>query len=288
MTNCSYTYVHIRIIVRSCGDWTSAQETRQDADVAHTSTSRTPRAMTARLLCARSLAIASRIAAAPLAAASSSRPRVLAPPPSALRARASSSSTSTSTSTSTTTTPSRQIPPWDASAATWDVRVLYDGDCPLCVREVNFLRAKDAGRGRLDLVDIASATYDPAANRGIDFETAMSTIHGVTPEGDVITGIEVFKRAYEAVGLGYVYAFTSVPWLARAADAAYDFWAGKRLAVTGRASMAEVRDARERRMRAERAAAEGGTGAGAGASACAAEKKSASASAAAANDGRRS
>ena len=244
--------------------------------------------MTARLLCARSLAIASRIAAAPLAAASSSRPRVLAPPPpSALRARASSSSSSTSTSTSTTTPP-RRIPPWDASAATWDVRVLYDGDCPLCVREVNFLRAKDAGRGRLDLVDIASASYDPASNRGIDFETAMSTIHGVTPEGDVITGIEVFKRAYEAVGLGYVYAFTSVPWLARAADAAYDFWAGKRLAVTGRASMAEVRDARERRMRAERAAAEGGTGAGA--SACAAEKKSASASAsaAAANDGRRS
>ena len=38
----------------------------------------------------------------------------------------------------------------------------------------------------------------------MDFETAMATIHGITPEGDVITGIKVFERAYAAVGLGRV------------------------------------------------------------------------------------
>ena len=75
------------------------------------------------------------------------------------------------------------------------MRVLYDGDCPLCVREVDFLRGKDGGAGRLDLVDIASDEYDPDANAGIPFETAMSTIHGIKPSGDVITGIEVFERA---------------------------------------------------------------------------------------------
>ena len=89
--------------------------------------------------------------------------------------------------------------------------MLFDGDCPLCVREVDFLRARDDGRGRLDLVDIASDAYDPRANRGVDFETAMATIHGITPEGDIITGIEVFERAYAAVGLGWVYAFASTP-----------------------------------------------------------------------------
>ena len=45
--------------------------------------------------------------------------------------------------------------------------MLFDGDCPLCVREVDFLRAKDDGRGRLDLVDIADPAYDPSLNRGI-------------------------------------------------------------------------------------------------------------------------
>ena len=176
----------------------------------------------------------------------------------------------------------------NASTRSWEFRLLYDGACPLCVREVEMLRAKDGGKGNLDLVDIASDDYDAKENAGIEYAEAMKTIHGLDAANNVYTGVEVFEKAYKAVGLGYVYAFTSVPWLARAADAAYDFWAGKRLAVTGRASMAEVRDARERRMRAERAAAEGGTGAGA--SACAAEKKSASASAsaAAANDGRRS
>ena len=141
----------------------------------------------------------------------------------------------------------------------WDVRVLFDGDCPLCVREVNFLRAKDDGRGKLDLVDIASETYDPAANRGVDFETAMSTIHGITKDGEVITGIPVFAAAYAAVGLGWMYAFTKVPAMARAASTLYDFWAERRLAVTGRPSLSEV-------MRA-RAARE----ANGGAAACAAE-----------------
>jgi predicted DCC family thiol-disulfide oxidoreductase YuxK len=129
----------------------------------------------------------------------------------------------------------------------WDVRVLFDGDCPLCVREVNFLRAQDGGRGKLDLVDIASETYDPSSNRGVDFETAMSTIHGITNEGEVITGVPVFERAYAAVGLGWVYAFTKVPALSNAATALYDFWAERRLAVTGRPTMREVMRLKEQR-----------------------------------------
>ena len=30
----------------------------------------------------------------------------------------------------------------------WKIELLYDGECPLCVREVNFLTKKDRGRGR--------------------------------------------------------------------------------------------------------------------------------------------
>lgn len=38
---------------------------------------------------------------------------------------------------------------------------MFDGDCPLCVREVDFLRIQDGGRGKLDLVDIAADDYSP-------------------------------------------------------------------------------------------------------------------------------
>ena len=141
------------------------------------------------------------------------------------------------------------------------MRVLFDGDCPLCVKEVEFLRAQDGGKGKLDLVDIAAPTYDPRDNRGVDFETAMASIHGITPAGDVITGVEVFRRAYAAVGLGWMYGFAKYPALLRVADGVYDFWARHRLAVTGRPGMAEVMEARRLREAAARA--------GVGASACA-------------------
>ena len=152
-----------------------------------------------------------------------------------------------STSGSATASRSSAPPPADWRVPAWEVRVLFDGDCPLCVREVDFLRAKDDGRGRLDLVDIADPAYDPSLNRGIDFETAMASIHGITREGRVIAGIEVFERAYAAVGLGWVYAFAKVPALLAVAERLYDFWAERRLAVTGRPTMAEVMAAREKR-----------------------------------------
>jgi len=72
---------------------------------------------------------------------------------------------------------------------------------------------------------------------------AMETIHGITAAGEVITGIEVFEKAYKAVGLGWVYGFTRVPALLRAANTVYDFWARYRLRVTGRPGLKEVLEA---------------------------------------------
>jgi predicted DCC family thiol-disulfide oxidoreductase YuxK len=135
-----------------------------------------------------------------------------------------------------------------SASPSWKFRLLYDGACPLCVREVEFLRAKDAGKGKLSLVDIAADDYDASDNAGIDYETAMATIHGLDADKKVYTGVEVFERAYDAVGIGYVYAFTRVPALLKAANAVYDVWAKYRLNVTNRGSLAEHLAAREQRL----------------------------------------
>lgn len=37
---------------------------------------------------------------------------------------------------------------------------------------------------------------------------AMGSIHGVLPGGKVITNVDVFRKLYEAVGLGWVYSIT--------------------------------------------------------------------------------
>jgi len=122
----------------------------------------------------------------------------------------------------------------------WELRMLFDGDCPLCMREVNMLRDMDKGAGKIDFVDIAAADYDPAKNMDLDFETVMKSIHAILPDGKVVSGIEVFRRLYDAVGLGWVYAITEVPAVGRLADRVYDFWARNRMAVTGRPDLAVI------------------------------------------------
>lgn len=115
----------------------------------------------------------------------------------------------------------------------WQIRVLYDGDCPLCSREVAMLRRRDRGRGAIDFEDIAAQGFD-AGTYGLDPETAMARIHGVLPDGRLIEGMEVFRRAYGAVGMGWLLAPTRWPGLRRFFDACYRVFARNRLRWTGR------------------------------------------------------
>lgn len=130
----------------------------------------------------------------------------------------------------------------------WKIKLLYDGDCPLCLREVNFLTKKDAGRGLVAFVDVAADDYSAADNGGIDFETAMGRIHAVLPDGSSVKNVEVFRRVYDALGMGWVYAATKWPVIGPVVDSAYAVWADLRLKVTGRGDLAAVVAEREQRL----------------------------------------
>lgn len=122
----------------------------------------------------------------------------------------------------------------ESTLPSWKIKLLYDGECPLCVREVNFLTKKDAGRGVIKFIDIASLDYDPQEHAGIDFATAMGRIHGILADGTIITNVEVFRQAYESLGMGWVYAITKIQILGAIADWFYGIWADWRLKITGR------------------------------------------------------
>jgi predicted DCC family thiol-disulfide oxidoreductase YuxK len=117
--------------------------------------------------------------------------------------------------------------------------ILYDGGCPLCRREIRFLERLDRGRGRLAFQDIESPDFDPTRH-GLGREQVMARIHATLPDGGVIEGMEVFRRAYAAVGLGWLLAPTRWPGLRRVADAAYSLFARNRLALTGRSHRCEA------------------------------------------------
>ena len=134
---------------------------------------------------------------------------------------------------------------------TWKIKLLHDGECPLCVREVNFLTKKDAGRGIVKFVDIADLDYDPRDNAGIDFATAMGRIHAILPDGTVIKDIEVFRRVYEELGMGWIYAITKLPVLGAIANWLYGVWADWRLKLTGRPDLAVVIAKRQEKLKSK-------------------------------------
>lgn len=133
----------------------------------------------------------------------------------------------------------------------WKIKLLYDGECPLCLREVIFLRKRDAGRGLVALVDIADPGYRAEANGGVDFETAMGRIHAVLPDGTVIKNVEVFRRVYEVLGIGWIYAITKLPVIGGLADLLYELWADWRLRLTGRPDLATIVVDRQRHLECE-------------------------------------
>ena len=118
----------------------------------------------------------------------------------------------------------------------YEVEIFYDGECPLCTREVRLLRRLDK-KQRVHFTDIASADFDPAP-LGLSQAALMAEIHGRLPDGQLVRGVEVFRRVYAAVGLRALARISRWPGLAPALEAGYRVFARNRLKLTGRCSEA--------------------------------------------------
>jgi predicted DCC family thiol-disulfide oxidoreductase YuxK len=81
----------------------------------------------------------------------------------------------------------------------------YDGTCPLCRAEIDYLRHKDR-EGQLDFVDITTAK-DDLESLGLSCERAMQLMQGRLQNGEVIEGVPVFAAAYRLVG------FQALAWI---------------------------------------------------------------------------
>jgi predicted DCC family thiol-disulfide oxidoreductase YuxK len=101
--------------------------------------------------------------------------------------------------------------------------------------EVAALRRLDRGRGRIAFDDIAAPGFD-AGRYGRGHGELMARIHAALPDGRLVEGVEVFRRAYAAVGLGWALAWTAWPGLRALADAGYRWFARNRLRLTGRST----------------------------------------------------
>ena len=115
---------------------------------------------------------------------------------------------------------------------------LYDGGCPLCLRETNFLKTKDTKK-IINFVDI-SKDYIPENYKYISYKQAMANLHGILESGEIIFGVDVLAYSYELVGLGWIYFPTKLPILSKFIRILYKYWAKYRLKLTGRGDLEKI------------------------------------------------
>ena len=120
----------------------------------------------------------------------------------------------------------------ESQGSDWQVEVFFDGDCPLCLREIKFLRWMDR-RERIRFTDIADAGFR-AGDYGKSMSEFMDEIQGRLPDGSWIVGVEVFRRLYSAVGFKPFVAITRLPGISHGLDLGYRLFAKNRLKLTGR------------------------------------------------------
>ena len=127
--------------------------------------------------------------------------------------------------------------PNTTQAASHSIEVFFDGDCPLCTKEIAFLRRQDR-RHRIRFTDITAGDFR-ADSFGLKHSDFMNEIQGRTADGVWITGVEVFRRLYEAVGWGPVVWCTRLPGIRHCLSLGYRVFAKNRLKWTGRSCRAD-------------------------------------------------
>ena len=116
---------------------------------------------------------------------------------------------------------------------------LYDGGCPLCLRETRFLKKRDVLK-KIKFVDINNDSYNSLFYKNISYAEAMSNLHGILENGEIIKGLDVLAYSYKLIGLGWVYYPLKIEFLAPVLRLFYRYWAKYRLKITGRSNIEKL------------------------------------------------
>lgn len=114
-----------------------------------------------------------------------------------------------------------------------NLKFLYDGECPICKREICILQKKDT-QSKIKFIDINSKDFLDSKPNNIDYKTAMSQIHAIDSKGNLLVGIPAFAAAYARCQLLVTSTFLRIPFIARALKPIYKLFAKNRLWITGR------------------------------------------------------
>ena len=110
------------------------------------------------------------------------------------------------------------------------IRIFYDGYCPLCLAEMNKLKKYDTAH-KISFVDIQQpdfAEHFPDLN----WHELDARIHVQKLDGTLVTGLDATYLAWKIVGKGWLYAWLRWPIIGWFADGFYSIFARHRYAIS--------------------------------------------------------
>lgn len=107
------------------------------------------------------------------------------------------------------------------------VTLFYDGRCPLCRKEVDWL-AGHRHSDRVIFVDIRAEGFDAAA-LGTTFTEMMGRLHVLDAQGRWYIGMDASRALYAVLGYRRLIRLSLLPGLAPLMDAGYLWFARRRV-----------------------------------------------------------
>ena len=108
--------------------------------------------------------------------------------------------------------------------------IYYDGECPLCLAEIHFLKSRNA-LGLLEFVDVTAPQFEESIHQ-LSCKLALATMQGRLGDGTQLEGIPVFVEAYKRANLPTLAWLFSRPLLAPILNASYYVFAKYRHSIS--------------------------------------------------------
>ncbi len=102
--------------------------------------------------------------------------------------------------------------------------VLFDGRCPICSKESTLLQK----RKQTGVVFYYSITDKKTFEKdfpGLQYKDVLKEIHGITENGDILKGVEVFHQLYARTNLPFLAILCNAPGLKIILSLLYRIWA---------------------------------------------------------------
>lgn len=113
-------------------------------------------------------------------------------------------------------------------------KVLYDGECPICQKEIAMVKFLNKRKQKLDLVDISKADFNPSDHGNFTQKELMDVFHVVGSDKQTYKGLAAMHKMYGDIGYGWTTTYLLWPGLNPIFNKVYMWFARNRLRWTKR------------------------------------------------------